>query len=624
MKSNRLLINTLILAFFIIFAFYNFYEILFLPNWSVTNSADGIAGIGWMYFYWEVLKEGNSLLTPHLFFTDKIGLGLMNPGYPSLIWTGFVSLLGNIVNYPDNIYDGMNFGFFILNGLVAYLFLRSFGVSVFFSVLAGLLFLHTDNLYARLDGHLGMGFCFLEIITIWSGIRTAQKLTFLNLSIFTILFGLVLQNNPYYGYYGFFFIVTLVISYFLAYNKTDKNNFFILLIKLLFVCIFGVIVLSAFFPTIIFPKVLNLFGHTANQSTIIDESIKYERNLAELNFYSTKKFFYLFSPSIELLQKLFPTKHLKKDIWELTYRIGFIPFITVITYLFYALFKTKSESRNIHYVLWLPACLLITLFGLHTDSFFSLVPFTYKIAPMFRVGVRAYLYLNISFIIFFCITLDILWKKSYLFTNQKKRYVIHFPIIILAILGFQDLSKYSLFSKIPAKQLPDSEIYSALQKNPKRLLLELPLYSTKYIQEYSYIYVFNYIYHKQPVVNFPISNQFFKHYKAYNDLDDYLSDISDLKLQKLCNAGLQYITVRFPTQAYYKRITSLYKSDPKKICPIEINNSSLEKQFDFKLLDKSQLLRKITKNDHIKIYEFKEKCNGDIQTFRTQFLKGFE
>lgn len=644
-------------VFFFLFGLYKFWDVLMVDGMSLTDKWDGLGGIAGGYTFLENIKLGNfSFFSTKGYSTEQTGLGL---GFNSRLnfFQAINYLFINLfVSSPDNLYDGLHFFSYILNGIFIYLLLKDMNVSFFFTIVGGILINHLDIFYSRLDVHLFIGYAFMPVLVLLLAIRTAKTLSLINFLLFAFFTVINFTFFEYYGYFGIFFSSVLFISYFLFYHEFSLNILSKFILNTLIAGIFFIIVFATFYPTIVLPIVFNLFG-IQNDSILNTNGY---REWDDFKYYTAKNLPYLFSPDLRIIQSILPKSFFLNELWEFSYRIGLVIPATILFFLIYISIqlivfsdsnkiqntKTNSSLQTIFVtiLLWLPACVLITLFTLPPDYSLSLVPFSYSIAPMFRVCVRAFLYVDITAVVLFCLIVDYIWKNisnknlqqgESRISNNALRLSLYSLLILLSFLAFSDLSQYSLFSRMPAKKLPDTKIYEVLKTKKEGLLIELPFYSPQDIGEFTYLYLYNRVIHNKYIVNEVIhpTSQYAKHFYSFGE---YVKELDERKLNTLCNAGLSYIAIHNTSKKdllkIQRDISKEVESNKSRWNSISIEKDWLEilktqkytdSKFDYNYLRESSVLHLLADNGIQQVYEFKEPCgNGDYKKmFREWLLK---
>ncbi|MCF8070511.1 MAG: hypothetical protein K9L30_18175 [Desulfobacterales bacterium] len=527
------------------------------PEMCLTNAGDGIGGIGNIFtLKQEVDESGFVALFGDTRSSDKVGFGLSAPAPQSLYWKWNLGVLSQIFS-PEDVYDVNGIIAFTLIGLFSFILLKELGVSFIFSFIGALLLTHIDHFFSRLNGHLlGLGTYFIPILLCWGAVWAGKKPTLFRMLILAFLNVFNFWVNEYYGYYGFFFSYGLFLGYFLKF--ADKPSFLQIKTGVWFILsgIFFVSAMTLSYPHIVLGKIAELI-QIGSENGVPVHNASHPWN--EFLVYSVRKPMSLFSPWVPWLKQVVVGDVFKSDLGEFTFRIGTAAPVAILACIlffgYFYIFHKNEKSKVVLWecIIWMAVSALMVIFALDPRHYISLVPITFKIAPMFRVGARAFLYVDIAVIVLFVYTIDALFcfilkrlvaKKSsivYLILNVALIVIL----IFITAIGIIDIARDRIWNKVPSLKLPDTSIYEVLRDKPPGLLLELPMYSPiKHSPEKNYLYKYYRTTHGFPIVNtsYPLpTNLEFR--DILHRLSNYINTISYEVLKDLKLAGVRYIVV---------------------------------------------------------------------------------
>lgn len=509
--NNKILRLAAIFLIATILALWKFSDVLFEPLLCLTNQGDGLGGLG-QFALANPLVQKVGLL--NYLFSDinqnpLWGAGLMPPTVSTVLWKSIILLLFELGLSPDNIWDIIAFGSFILTIIAGYLLALELGAPFFLALASGLFFAHLDVFKARIQAHLFLATYFFSILQVLWAIKSGKEPSLKNLIVFALLSAICFAQNEYYGYLGSIFSIIIFLGYFIyhnAYNflkNIDNNN--VSLLKNIFISgLLFIFTMFVIYPNYLGNKLISLFGEEKGKSfSYLDH------NINEVFVYSVNEPLALFKPSLSLLN-IFNWQFQFINPGEFTFRIGFVILLGIVITLILCLIlhirakKVNAENSTYkllhHIIIFSIAATVMALIGLSPIFDFSLALFSFKIAPTFRVVARSYLFVDFAIIIIFVIATSWLWIK--LSKDASIRRYASVFILLLSLLSFRDLSGSFLPQKELAFKLPkESLIFNVLREKPTGWLLEVPFYTSHQSPEINYIYFYNYSIHKKPIIN---------------------------------------------------------------------------------------------------------------------------
>ena len=594
--SNRGIL-ILIFLFYCILSYVKFYDVLNTVGLALTNYGDGIGTISSLFTYSDEFSNGHwKVLKGDEYRPLSIGAGLLATHHSSLFWRWNAVLLGLLFS-ADNVYDINGVIGFVLIGFFGFMLLKEVGVSPLFSFFGSILLTHMDVFQARLNGHLlGLGIYYMPLLLLWAGIRASKSPSISRWALFAAVNTLNLMVNEYYGYFGAIFAFALCTGYIIVYRRAWIRNKVLGLYSFLVFFTLSVTFLVLAFPQQIGSK---LFWSSSGPEQL--PPLKVAHSWPEFVHYSVRNPLALFEPNTarESIQGVLGSSFFSNDLPEFSYRIGlFLPVTILICIVLLTIrtiaFLEGSDTRRIIkiFLVWLAAGVWISLFGLTPNFSISLVSVTSNIAPMFRVGARAYIYTDIAVVVLFSLlaSYTIYYCIKLIFKNSPHNKKFHSAIFlffscILFVGAFKDVSRSGILQQYPALALPGAGAYSQLAEYPDALLLELPFYSpVGNPPEINYSYFFNRVYHKKPIVNLSYSGWGNEKYRSdVHEFSESVNQPNDEIIEKLFLSGVYYFVV---------------------------NNNQ---KYDFDAITTSRLLTKIAEDPTRKIYKIRDELESQLQ-----------
>lgn len=643
----------LVIAIFTLLGLWRFHEVLLIPGQSLTNFSDGIGGIGGIHtFAEEVQRQGASMLLGDQYRPTLIGAGLQEPG-PFGPLLKLLAWSMSFATPPDNAWDLYGLLGFIAMGLAGYLLAREVGVRWWAALVAGLLIVHLDAFHLRLPYHLfGLGIYFLPLLAAWAAVRAGRQPTKPRLALLAVFVVLNFLGNEYYGYFGVPFIAILFAGYSLLHRRLWCELGAAAISRRLGggILLFGLLMVLAY-PHQIGERLTSLLRQP---TPVVLGDQPYVRTWPEFVHYATAHPLYIFRPANEWLaarlpDSLFREPVTKRETWEFSYRIGFIlPTLTVLLILItlglrridchkgtagpvvpsqsFSLCEEDATLRPTRFpsslegalfgpmLVWLGAALVVALFGITPESRLSLVSLTYAIALMFRVGARAFLYVDIALVILFslALTAGLTAINRGLAGYRQGRMAAGVVGFILVVMTLLDVSSLPLTQPLPARVLPDIAVYTALRERPAGPLLELPLFSPiNDPPEINYFYFYHRVGHKQPLINFSPANPL--HAQRLHELAERLRKPDETVLRELQGAGVRYLAARSMQDYSFSYRNGWFS-------PLQGMLMNPLGSYDFSLLDRSPLLTRLASDGAVSLYEFTPTVESDRTSFAEAFI----
>jgi hypothetical protein len=437
--------------------------------------------------------------------TPDIAGGLHAPIVTTTFWRAQYWVLAQFLSI-DNVYDFIAWLGFALNGLFSYLLAREIDCSVVTAFLVGLAVVSLEIFDTRVGGHLHLAFFFYQLIACWMAIRAGKQPTTLRMIAAGVGLWFGFLGNEYYGYFSFFFCAILFLGYRLLGARVSVRRLFLLLgaAATAFVALMAIS-----YPRMMLGRVLESWGVSTERTPSFAQPDN------DFSIYALAHLVTILRPSLPWLGKAlgpFPP-----DTGEFTFRLGtivplFACALLVVLIVLSVRCPTPQRKRTLRQcAVWSAAALLLLLFARSPDRTLSLVPLTHRIAPMFRVGVRAILFVDIGALLILGLLFDHFLRTELGWSRGCARGSFSSGRIALAAalfaafsVGLEDLrpANASVFSKAPAFAVPHDTIYDRLAALPDGLVLELPFHvNSSDNPESDYAYLANRMFHHKPILN---------------------------------------------------------------------------------------------------------------------------
>jgi hypothetical protein len=468
---------------------------------------DGLGGMGWMFEHSHRFAHSRlKTMLSEVYKTPDIGGGFHEPIVTTTFWRAQYWLLAKIFSI-DDVYDFIAASGFALDGLFAYLIAREIDCSALTSFLVALGIASLEVFDRRVVGHLQLAFFFSQLIACWTAIRAAKRPTLARMIGAGVGLWFAFLGNEYYGYFTTFFCASLFIGYRLIGSPVPLRR---LLPRLLAGTMTFLMLMMFSYPLLTLGRILHSWG------LVKERTASFARPAADFTIYALGHVKTIFRPSLPWLANVlgaFPP-----DTVEFTFRLGLVvPAFASALLLLLAIRCLRNASPPRTRVLqqaavWGAAGILLLFFSLSPKYVLSLVPLTRRMAPMFRVGVRAALFVDIAALFILGLVFDRVvmvefdWSRSWTtHRSSLKRTAPAAMMLALFCLGLADLrpANGGLLSRLPVFKVPHDAIYDRLAALADGVVLELPFHVNMYDNpEADYAYVANRMFHHKPVLNF--------------------------------------------------------------------------------------------------------------------------
>lgn len=426
---------------------------------------------------------------------------------------------------PDNVYDFLCISFWLLNLLAGYYLFRTLKLNRFSAAIFGLTLAGLEVFSTRITVHLTLAAIFIPILQIAYAFKLIESPSGKNVYIFAILCFVSFLSNEYYGYFGFIFSVTLIALYFLLNIKRVKEfKIKEIIIGLIIFCSGMGIIYADIFRALVVPNdsMKALISHPYWDHVYYSVQNPFD-------IFNTNQYHISFTPS---------------NPWEFTFHLGLFIFIFIFAYFLYAKIKRICLDNKL-ILSTLFSGLILSLFGLNPDYLLSLEKITYDIAPQFRVGARAYLWVSFAVIIIAAIVYRDIMRAQSAGTSKRTSFVT--PLLSLSLVFLLVDATMGYYFKGPQLYpVPENPAYKFISEYPQGLLLELPFYGPSGGLGIGYRYMYNRIDHQKTIVNFPAFLMFITDPILASGLDQFKTYVNNPTLEVidlLRRAGIRYIAV---------------------------------------------------------------------------------
>ena len=483
-------------------------EALFSPQ-TIAVAGDGFGTIGWMFDMNQAVREdGLGSIFGGAYYSNTIGAGLNLFGLPSswlqrILYFVMGEIFGDI-----NVYDAIAALAIILIGFSGYLLARAAKVDWTCSLLLGLSLVSLPVFNGVIFAHLFLANYYGAIFVCLGALCYGLKPTYKRLSILLVCIVCNFMISEYHGYFGAWVALGITLCSYFYFNSGYLS-------KKTFAChtlyaAAGLLLLMGFSSYDMILRVL-----LANTQSTEPIAANFQRLDFEYTLHAMHQPQSLFAPNLPFLQSFFPPLSHLKEGSEFLFRVGFIIPMTLLVAWIYA-FRNRNKSVQNKFLLGMVSiCLLGSMvafcLALKPKLALSLVPVTQAIAPMFRVSVRALLYLQILMLLGFAyVVSDVLSRlraaSPLMWQNAQK---VFFAALAAGLfwLAFNDLRPINtsdLYSKIATHSLPAKKAYiDFAAKNPAAgYLLELPFNAPGSSgPENDYGYYIGRTIHGMPIIN---------------------------------------------------------------------------------------------------------------------------
>ena len=539
---------TLFLVFlgFLALALWKMSPLLSQPHSFLAPGGDGHAMLGEIFDIAQRYKEhGLRALWGDVSVTDRWGDPKLYGDFAVInwFWRSLFVVFSQFFE-PHKAYDSIAILGFALSGVCGYVLALRVGLNLIFSLLFSLFMVSLPNTAARLEGHLMLAFLHAPMLFLAWVIDTARRPTWQNFIFAGFGLWLAFLVNEYFGYFSIWIAGAIFISMrWQTLRQEFESELRFLLPRALAAAAFFVVLLAFSHPSIVLGPVLRRFG-------VVSE-LPPTRNfttMSEFAIYGMKNPLLLVTPGIEIpdvyiLNKLFKTS----VTGEFTFRIGLLIPLFIWLSRRWLLKNCQSGYLRIKDMI-MPlsiAALVAFALGLH-PQFRLLVWVTSVIAPMFRVSVRAYFFLDALLLLIFFLFFQTMWsemsRRVFSFTPSLEKYLPQSALILALLFCFRDLTTvWWPLAPFAAHALPaEVEFARKFSQLPQGLVLEVPQFSraSKVVYESLYPYKMRTAYHGMKCINFMWSKEY------ETETDAFAKDVNNPvpeTVARLSQLGIRYV-----------------------------------------------------------------------------------
>lgn len=542
------------LGFFISLATYLFYPAITQERLTLALPGDGWGSIGGIF---DKVDNFRNLQSPLNMFSDLYlskgnGAGINWMGFPANWFWNTTDFFFSLFMSPDNVYDFTIALSWVMIGFAGFMLGNSFNLPFGFALCTGLTLMLCENFFLRTVGHRSIAAYFMTIFVVSASINLIKNDSVKNSVTLGVMAWLNFQVNEYYGYFGVFVILAMnTAAYFTGYRKL-KN-----LRRSLKHAAYGasafIVLMVCSYPNLIIMRIYQLAtgDHVA--------SSEFSHGPGSFSEFSMSNPWLFFSPRLSFLSSMSPKIFMEgTKPGEATFSLGllipcFVIFSTLV-HLMRKIFGAKLAGDKFISKIFILFLGLAISFSLGTNATFSwsLIPITMKYAPMFRVGVRSFIYMNVILIGLFWACLYTFWAMPFGFIKNNSLRISSVALLRLALLTIGVLAIWEvrggpisgLMERPRMSSLPPMAPYEALAKRPPGVLIEIPFNYYGYNQpEEEYDYFLHRSVHKKQILNgLPFSSTF---WPAQRRLTFYrnFNEIDHSKIDLLRNFGIRYIAI---------------------------------------------------------------------------------
>ena len=546
------------------------WRMAFQEGWSLSQPInDSVGTISWIYdLALEFRRHGPAMLFGDSYSSPNVGGGVYLPLVINAFWRLQYCLLGQLLA-PDNVYDVSLLFAYVGNGACAYLLARELGCTRLSSAFAALAIASLEAFDVRVLMHNGLAYFYPQLLFFWAAVRAGKRPTAGRMAALGAATVFSFLGNEYYGYFSLFFGAMILAGYLWTFQ--GARLFRLRFLKPLGLrAAVGVLVLTAgmmlAFPSLFVAPLWARLSHSAVHGSPVPVHPDYDFEL-----YSVKNPWAMFRPGIAALRPYLPAEMLQPaGTYEFTFPIGIvIPLAALVAVLL--IFATAPRTPGSagrrscsQMVIWSLAILLVIPLAVSPENSWSLIPFTRRYAPMFRVGARALLLADIGFV--FVLALGLAQVQRLFGSAKGARLGAMAAVTLVAAAALADLRASPFYSAIPAwPLLPVAKPLAHAAARPSGFLVEVPFYHHPPDRlELDLPYLFERTVHHHPVLNLmysePIESQIVSVWERLNRG----GDDAVMLLRQL---GVRWLAVRPGAAAAHSYATSpalrLAESDPE-------------------------------------------------------------
>jgi hypothetical protein len=487
-------------------------------------------------------------------YPEKYGLGFIGTMPLSLFWKSMFLVLTPFFQ-PHQVHDICVFLSYVLIGIASLLVAWEVGLVPSVALLFALTVARLDFLSWKVYAHLyGLGFYFAVPLVLWLCLRffrgpNASRFVVLGLGNW-----LNMLVNEYYGYFGLYMTASFVLVTMAVKYRTIRWT------QIIFgaagALIVFVVLMALCYPEHVASKLLGQVG--SEPTGEYAARVFGERDISFWAFVTHAWFFKVHLSFWPLSLRVNVEPHTSEEICA---RFGlFLPILIVSGCLFlpwlYRTTKTPGSQRA-NPAVFAPRYLFIPLWTMFSVASppewkFSLARLTVRYAPMFRVGVRAVLYVEILLVLWAFLVFS--RAMSYAPYSQEKCRRLNLPTVSLPwlqrlcicaflVIGVWDTTSQNMLTPFMTHPIREAHGFSVVKREKgDGLLLQLPYYPTQDLDSV-YEYYYHYLHHRKPFVNAWWGLRNDELYTRFLQFRERLDILTPEFLAKMGANGLEYLVI---------------------------------------------------------------------------------
>ncbi len=513
-------------------------------NLSFADRGDGIGTISNYGILIDELKTRPWIeLFRDRFVPQSLLMGALNAWPTNPYWRFLLVAFGQFVD-PRHLFDWLAYASVVLSGIGFVFLCRELKVNALVAAALTYFYLNSDHFPMRMAGHLGLISLFWPMLATVCALRAGKNPTLKRIASTAVFTVLGLAHTEYIGYFAAWFaLVVLIVSF--IQSKPYQNSDFQLSRLVLAIATSLAIFVALFW--LLFPSMIS--DHFSPPPFGFTPSDPYRQAALDFSFWSLHPWTQILMTSHPWLKALSLPDISRKGTVEQTFRLGLmLPLISLFCGVTLVKAMPKGERwlrvrRSLIFPI-LVAGLVLFAFGLRPEKyFFSLVPFTFKVAPMFRVGYRALNFFHLAAFLIF----GVLLTQWFSYSVKNKLYrQMGTMALVFGVFFVADIKVGRGFSEFKRYQLPSTEaIKETFANKPQGWLMHLPFDSpANDTPESFYIFRFLRLGHGMPVLNAEYrapSNTRFAH--ELTKLSNRTKDWNESLACELASHGIRYLVV---------------------------------------------------------------------------------
>ncbi len=480
------------------------WHLAFHKGLTLSHPGDDSTGtIGLIYeLATEFRRQGLPLLWGDFFSPPGLGGGVYMPIPTNPLWRLQYCLLGQLLA-PDNVYDVVLLLAYVGNGAAAFLLAREIGATRLAAAVAALAAASLWGFDARALMHNGLAFFFPAMVFAWTAVRAGKRPSRRRMIAFALGGIFSFLGNEYFGYFSAFFCTVLFLGYLAAWHGrslTTRRALGLLASRSLLALGVLVVGMMVLYPTLFVTPLLARLGLQSVQPSPSPSHPDFDFEL-----YAIKNPWALFQPGLPWLSSIVPRDVMRQaGTYEFTFPIGaVVPALGLLLTFALALVGRGRDRRRTarQAAVWCAAIAVVVSLSVAPSISWSLVPFTHRFAPMFRVGARATMLADVGFLMLLALGFGALQRRAG--GRRAARATVTVAVVALSALALADLRPNAFWTPIRTYPLPRvPSAVSAAATLPPGFFAELPFFHHPPDRfENDLVYLFDRTIHHHPILN---------------------------------------------------------------------------------------------------------------------------